>query len=115
MNNIFNTKCSKGSVKAELIKTEKQFPAGFGWYYCQWKLQDLLFASSKIFDIKNLLPLSIIIYFERIALMLFLSTRMADFVNLTPFEENWAWKRSHECTLNFWGNIDLLAVWSCPF
>ena len=53
MNNIFNKKCSKGSVKAELIKTEKQFPAGFGWYYCEWKLQDLLFAFSKIFDIKK--------------------------------------------------------------
>ena len=25
MNNIFNTKCSKGSVKAELIKTENSF------------------------------------------------------------------------------------------
>ena len=53
MNNIFNTKCSKGSVKAELIKTENSFRQVLVGIIYQWKLQDLLFASSKIFDIKK--------------------------------------------------------------
>ena len=115
MNNIFNTKCSKGSVKAELIKTGNSFRQVLVGIIVNENYKISYLIPVKYLTLRNLLPLSIIIYFERIALMLFLSARMADFVNLTPFEENWAWKRSHECTLNFWGNIDLLAVWSCPF
>lgn len=86
MNNIFNTKCSKGSVKAELIKTEnRQVLVGI-IVNENYKISYLL--PVKYLTLRNLLPLSIIIYFERIALMLFVSTRMADFVNLTPLEEN---------------------------
>lgn len=88
MNNIFNTKCSKGSVKAELIKTENSFRQVLVGIIVNenYKISYLLLV--KYLTLRNLLPLSIIIYFERIALMWFLSTRMTDFVNLTPFEEN---------------------------
>ena len=81
MNNIFNTKCSKGSVKAELIKTENSFRQVLVGIIVNENYKISYLIPVKYLTLRNLLPLSIIIYFERIALMLFLSTRMADFAN----------------------------------
>lgn len=88
MNNIFNMKCSKGLVKVELIKIENSFWQVLVGIIVNENYKIFYLILVKYLILRNLFFLLIIIYFERIVLMLFLSICMVDFVNLIFLEEN---------------------------